>query len=101
MCGYVGRISQSNQGCISQCTDCYRQISCERHLEGIANYFFHQTTSGMMEGLNNRIKLILRQSYGFATFEMMREKLLACLFKEVEEDWEDSQFFSIGMEDIA
>jgi len=73
----------------------------ERHLEGIANYFFHQTTSGMMEGLNNRIKLILRQSYGFATFEMMREKLLACLFKEVEEDWEDSQFFSIGMEDIA
>jgi len=54
-----------------------------------------------MEGLNNRIKLILRQSYGFATFEMMREKLLACLFKEVEEDWEDSQFFSIGMEDIA
>ena len=37
----------------------------ERHLDGIANYFTQQTTSGMMEGLNNRIKLILRQSYGF------------------------------------
>jgi transposase len=35
----------------------------------------------MWEGLNNRIKLILRQSYGFKSFEMMREKLLACLFK--------------------
>ncbi|MBD2484408.1 transposase, partial [Planktothrix sp. FACHB-1365] len=43
-------------------------------------YFINRTTSGVMEGLNNRIKLILRQSYGFKNFEMMREKLLACLF---------------------
>jgi transposase len=61
----------------------------ERHLDGIANYFVQQTTSGIMEGLNNRIKLILRQSYGFKSFEMMREKLLACLFKEFEEEWEE------------
>jgi transposase len=33
-----------------------------------------------MEGLNNKIKLILRQSYGFKNFDLMREKLLACLF---------------------
>lgn len=50
-----------------------------RHLGSIANYFLNHTTSGVMEGLNNRIKLIIRQSYGFKTFESLREKLLACL----------------------
>ncbi|MEL7034075.1 MAG: transposase [Cyanobacteria bacterium J06592_8] len=43
----------------------------------ICHYFVNLTTSGAMEGLNNKIKLILRQSYGFKSFEMMREKLLA------------------------
>lgn len=52
-----------------------------KYLKEICNYFVHRTTSGVMEGLNNKIKLILRQSYGFSNFELMREKLLACLFK--------------------
>jgi transposase len=52
----------------------------ERHLPEICHYFINRTTSGVMEGLNNRIKLILRQSYGFKNFDLMREKLLACLF---------------------
>jgi transposase len=53
----------------------------EKHLPEIANYFLNRTTSGVTEGINTRIKLILRQSYGFANFKSMREKLLACLFK--------------------
>jgi transposase len=53
----------------------------EKHLPEIANYFLNRTTSGVTEGINTRIKLILRQSYGFADFKSMREKLLACLFK--------------------
>ena len=52
----------------------------EHHLQEICHYFINQTTSGVMEGLNNKIKLILRQSYGFKNFDLMREKLLACLF---------------------
>lgn len=52
----------------------------ERHLQEICHYFINRTTSGVMEGLNNKIKLILRQSYGFKSFDLMREKLLACLF---------------------
>ncbi len=44
-------------------------------------YFLNRTTSGITEGINTKIKLILRQSYGFADFKSMREKLLACLFK--------------------
>jgi transposase len=51
------------------------------HLAEIGNYFRNRTTSGVTEGLNTRIKLILRQSYGFKNFDMMREKLLVCLFK--------------------
>ena len=41
-------------------------------------------TSGVTEGLNTRIKLIIRQSYGFKNFDLMKEKLLACLFEELE-----------------
>jgi transposase len=51
------------------------------HLSEICNYFNKRTTSGVTEGINTRIKLIVRQSYGFKNFDLMREKLLACLFK--------------------
>jgi transposase len=51
-----------------------------RHLQNICNYFISRTTSGVMEGINNKIKLILRQGYGFSNFNNLREKLLACLF---------------------
>jgi transposase len=69
----------------------------ENHLSEICNYFDNRTTSGarssglptsqarqdsgVTEGINTRIKLIIRQSYGFKNFDMMKEKLLACLFK--------------------
>ena len=52
----------------------------EKHIQEICHYFVNRTTSGVMEGLNNKIKLIIRQSYGFNTFYSLREKLLACLF---------------------
>jgi transposase len=51
------------------------------HIEEICNYFNNRTTSGVTEGINTRIKLIIRQSYGFKNFDLMKEKLLACLFK--------------------
>ena len=51
------------------------------HLEGICNYFQNRTTSGVTEVINTKIKLIIRQSYGFKNFDLMKEKLLACLFE--------------------
>jgi transposase len=48
------------------------------HFEGICNYFLNRTTSGVMEGINNRIKLIMRQGYGFSNFENFRARVLAC-----------------------
>jgi transposase len=48
------------------------------HLGGICNYFMNRTTSGTMEGINNRIKLIKRQAYGFLNFDNFRARTLAC-----------------------
>ena len=50
-----------------------------KHLEGVCNYFISRTTSGFMEGLNNRIQLIKRQAYGFGNFDNFRSRLLAAL----------------------
>jgi transposase len=38
----------------------------------------NRTSSGVMEGINNRIKLIKRQAYGFLNFDNFRARLLAC-----------------------
>jgi len=47
------------------------------HLLEICNYFINRTTSGVMEGINNRIKLIKRQAYGFLRFDNFRARTLA------------------------
>ena len=47
-----------------------------QHLEGICNYFIHRTTNAVMEGLNNRSRVILRQTYGLENFEHLRSRLL-------------------------
>jgi len=48
------------------------------HLDGICNYFLNRTTSGVMEGINNKLKVIKRQAYGFVNFDNFRDRLLAC-----------------------
>jgi len=53
----------------------------EKYIQEICHYFVNETTSGVRSGINNKIKLITRQSYGFKTFDSLREKLLACLFQ--------------------
>ncbi len=50
----------------------------EHHFEGICNYFLNRTTSGVMEGINNQIKLIMRQGYGFSNFNNFKNRVLAC-----------------------
>jgi len=41
----------------------------ENWLEEITSYFFNRTTSGVVEGINNKLKLIKRLEYGFRNFE--------------------------------
>ncbi|WP_445300138.1 transposase [Microcoleus sp. D3_18_C4] len=51
----------------------------ENYFEGICNYCLDRTTSGVMEGINNRIKLIMGQGYGFSNFNNFRNRV-ACFF---------------------
>lgn len=44
----------------------------------IIQYFEHRTTSGVVEGINNRLKLIKRSGYGFNNFERFRLRCLIC-----------------------
>lgn len=43
-----------------------------RHEEGILNYFKVPISNGIVEGLNNKAKVISHRAYGFRTFETYR-----------------------------
>jgi transposase len=49
----------------------------KRWLSEITGYFDHRTTSGEVEGINNRLKLI-RLGYGFRNFENFALRCLIC-----------------------
>ena len=46
-------------------------------LHRITNYFCYRTTSGVVEGINNKIKLIKRRAFGFRNFEHFRIRVIA------------------------
>ena len=58
----------------------YGQVlqTIHNHLNSICNYFLSRASSGVMEGINNKIKQIKRQAYGFTNFENFRLRLLVC-----------------------
>ncbi len=47
------------------------------HRVGILNYFDHPFTTGMVEGINNKIKLLKRQAYGFRDMEYFTLRIYA------------------------
>jgi transposase len=48
--------------------DCFGKfiVTLKEHMEIITNYFTHRSTSGWVEGLNNKIKVLKRRCYGIA-----------------------------------
>lgn len=56
----------------------------ERHWEGIAAYSRpeNKVSLGFVEGLNNKIRVIQRRSYGLRDEEYLRLKILTCTLKE-------------------
>jgi len=50
----------------------------DRWLEEVANYFEYRTTSGVVEGINNKLKLIKRSGYGFRNFANFELRCLIC-----------------------
>jgi transposase len=52
------------------------QSTIVRWLDEIIAYFDNRTTSGVVEGINNKLKLIKRSAYGFRNFENYRIRCL-------------------------
>jgi transposase len=46
-------------------------------MDKIANYFCQRTTSAMVEGINNKVKLIKRRAFGFRNFGNFRLRVIA------------------------
>jgi transposase len=51
----------------------------ESHMEGILNWYEHPINSGRIEGLNNKIKTMMRQAYGYRDQEFLKLLILAIL----------------------
>jgi len=47
----------------------------ENHLDEITNYFLHRHNSGFVEGLNNKIKVLKRRSYGLLNLDHLFQRL--------------------------
>ena len=45
------------------------------HLDGMLHYYPHKITNGLLEGLNNKIKTMKRQAYGFRDMEYFSLRL--------------------------
>jgi transposase len=52
-----------------------------RHEQGILNYFRIPISNGIVEGLNNKAKVVSHRSYGFRTAEIYKLALYHCLGK--------------------
>jgi transposase len=64
---------------LNQAASVYGNVigTIRNHFDGICNYFVNRTTNGVVEGINNRLKLIKRQAYGFLNFDNMRDRFIA------------------------
>ena len=57
----------------------------ERHWDGIAAYCKpeNKVSLGFVEGLNNKIRVIQRRSYGLRDEEYLRLKVLTCMLPKI------------------
>lgn len=58
-------------------TDCSETflLTSERRIEEISNYFIERQTSGFVEGLNNKIKVIKRRCYGIFNVKHLFQRI--------------------------
>lgn len=47
------------------------------HFDSIANYFQHRVSSSIIEGFNNKLKLIKRRAFGFLRFQSFKLKAIS------------------------
>ena len=56
---------------------CYKKFlsTLDSYLEEIVNYFIHRDSSGFVEGLNNKIKVIKRRCYGILNVDHLFQRI--------------------------
>ncbi len=56
---------------------CYKKFlsTLDSYLEEIVNYFIHRDSSGFVEGLNNKIKVIKRRCYGIFNVDHLFQRI--------------------------
>jgi len=68
---WINRVKQSGLGCFQTFLS-----TLEERMEEILNYFIHRQTSGFVEGLNNKIKVIKRRCYGILNPDHLFQRIL-------------------------
>ncbi len=71
LAAWIGEVEQSDLGKLTKFVTTLRNW-----WEVILNYFQDRLSSGMVEGLNNKLKLIKRLAYGYRNFEHFRLRVL-------------------------
>lgn len=59
ICRWMAQVRESGLDCFDKFLG-----TLEKHMDIITNYFISRTTSGWVEGLNNKIKVLKRRCYG-------------------------------------
>jgi len=68
---WINRVKQSGLGCFKTFLS-----TLEERMEEILHYFIHRQTSGFVEGLNNKIKVIKRRCYGILNPDHLFQRIL-------------------------
>ena len=70
--GWLERAQASEIGILERCAE-----TLDQHRRGILAYYDHPISTGPLEGINNKIKTMKRQAYGFRDMEFFKLKILA------------------------
>ena len=68
---WIHRVKQSGLGCFNTFLS-----TLDERMEEILNYFIDRQTSGFVEGLNNKIKVIKRRCYGILNPDHLFQRIL-------------------------
>ncbi|MBL8195854.1 MAG: transposase [Blastocatellia bacterium] len=67
---WVDKVKNSSLSCFDSFL-----TTLNNHLDEITNYFLDRESSGFVEGLNNKIKVLKRRSYGIFTSSRIFQRL--------------------------
>ena len=69
--GWIKRTKKSNLNCFDRFIK-----TLLKHMEEITNYFIGRNSSGFVEGLNNKIKVMKRRCYGITNIKHLFQRIL-------------------------